>query len=91
MGMQALKYKPKEYKYHPEYQSDKQKLEEKLKAAKLLDEEDKNYFQYPLFLLRDLLTDKHKCLNNIIDYGVYAFANSFEIDPYYLAERTLYK
>lgn len=32
------------------------------------------YFQFPLFLLRDLMTDKNKSLNNIIRYGLYSFA-----------------
>ncbi|MEZ7867291.1 MAG: hypothetical protein QMB37_07565 [Paludibacteraceae bacterium] len=34
-------------------------------------EQKARYFQFPLFLMRDLLKDKNKCLNNILDYGIY--------------------
>ena len=37
------------------------------------------YFQFPLFLLRDLMTDKNKALNNIIRYGLFSFAE--KINP----------
>ena len=39
---------------------------------------DKKYFQFPLFLLRDLMTDKHKALNNIISYGLYAYSETLQ-------------
>ena len=31
---------------------------------------DEKYFQFPLFLMRDLMTDKNKVLNDIIRYGL---------------------
>jgi len=36
------------------------------------------YFQFPLFLLRDLMTDKHKALNNILCYGLYAYSETLQ-------------
>jgi hypothetical protein len=38
------------------------------------------YFQFPLFLLRDLTTDKNKALNNIIKYGLYSFGEKINQD-----------
>lgn len=66
-------------------------MDDKLKTAQEKEEEDKNYFQFPLHLLRDLLTDKHKCLNNIISYGVYAFANTYSINKELMFKQTIYK
>jgi len=35
---------------------------------------DDRYFQFPLFLLRDLFIDKYTALNSIIQYGLYSFS-----------------
>ena len=66
-------------------------MDDKLKTAQEKEEEDKNYFQFPLHLLRDLFKDKHKCLNNIISYGVYAFANTYSINKDSMFKHTIYK
>ncbi|MEI8274213.1 MAG: hypothetical protein WCG08_16490 [Paludibacter sp.] len=38
------------------------------------------YFQFPLFLLRELMIDKNKALNDIIRYGLYSFAEKINPD-----------
>ena len=43
-------------------------------------EQKARYFQFPLFLMRDLLKDKNKCLNNIFDYGFYEYAINVSVD-----------
>lgn len=52
--------------------------------------QDDKYFQFPLFLLRDLWTDKHKALNNIIDYGLYYFAVKSKYDKENVARQLIY-
>lgn len=41
---------------------------------------ENRYFQFPLFLLRDLMTDKNKAMNNIIRYGLFSFAEKSKYD-----------
>lgn len=52
--------------------------------------EDDKYFQFPLFLLRDLWTDKRKALNNIIEYGLYYFAVKSKYDKENVARQLMY-
>lgn len=52
---------------------------------------EQRFFQFPLFLLRDLLKDKRKCLNDILCYGVYRYSNDFKmIDEYFLKQVIYY-
>lgn len=39
---------------------------------------ENSYFQFPLFLLRDLFKDKNKTLNDILRYGLYSFAEKIQ-------------
>ncbi len=39
---------------------------------------DDRYFQFPLFLLRDLMTDKKSTLNDIIKYGLYSYSETIQ-------------
>lgn len=39
---------------------------------------DDRYFQFPLFLLRDLMTDKKSTLNDIISYGLYSYSETIQ-------------
>ena len=54
-------------------------------------EQKARYFQYPLFLIRDLLKDKKKCLNNIMCYGIYHYAETkINIDKQNMYRQTIY-
>lgn len=48
------------------------------------------YLQFPLFLLRDLLTNKEQVLNQIIRYGIYRFAQSMQYDIREVARQLMY-
>ena len=49
------------------------------------------YFQLGIILLRDLRNNKVKCLNNILDYGVYRYAEGMKIDRQKMIRQTIYE
>ncbi|NCB84745.1 MAG: hypothetical protein EOM44_09700 [Bacteroidia bacterium] len=51
-----------------------------------MEELQKRYFQFPLFLLRSLFVDKAKCFNDILSYGVFVFAKNNELDENEISE-----
>ena len=53
-------------------------------------EQKERYFQYPLFLIRDLLKDKKKCFDNILGYGIYHYAENMTIDEQNMFRQTIY-
>lgn len=48
------------------------------------------YFQFPLFLMRGLFTDKEKTLNDIISYGIYRFSKRIEYNLSDAAKQSMY-
>jgi hypothetical protein len=48
------------------------------------------YLQFPLFLLRELLTNKEKTLNDIISYGIYNKSKSQKYDINIVATQLMY-
>jgi len=50
-----------------------------------------DFFQFPLYMLRELFSDRYKTLNRIINYGLYNFAERLEYDQFKAAERVLYE
>jgi len=48
------------------------------------------YFQFPLFLLRDLLTDKVHVLNNILRYGLYCYSEKIDCNNTEVAKQLMY-
>lgn len=53
-------------------------------------ENEFQYFQFPLFLLRDLFTDKKKTLNQILKYGLFNYSKSFEYDETEVAKQVVW-
>lgn len=41
---------------------------------------NQRYFNFPVCLLKDFLTDTRACLNNIYDYSLYAYSRTIELD-----------
>lgn len=48
------------------------------------------YFQFPLFLLRDLFTDKKKTLDQILEYGLFNYSKSFDCDDTDVAKQVVW-
>ena len=49
------------------------------------------YFQFPLFLMRDLLENKEQALNNILYYGAYSFSQKLYSDVNAAAKQLMYE
>lgn len=54
-------------------------------------ETNEKYFQFPLFLLRDLIEDKEKTLNNILIYGAYSFSQKLYSNLKATAKQLMYE
>jgi hypothetical protein len=54
-------------------------------------ETKETYFQFPLFLLRDLIEDKEKTLNNILRYGAYSFSQKLFSNLEATAKQLMYE
>jgi hypothetical protein len=53
-------------------------------------ESKEKYLQFPLFLLRELLTDKEKTIEKIIKYGIYRFSKIQKYELYDVAKQIMY-
>ena len=51
------------------------------------DDNKKKYFNFPIVLLEGFLIDHKKCLNNILDYAMYAYCVQYDIDDIKRAAR----
>jgi hypothetical protein len=51
---------------------------------------NERYLQFPLFLIRDLFTDKEKAINNIITYGIYRFSQKQDYSIVEVARQLIY-
>ncbi len=49
-----------------------------------------NYFLVPVFLLRELVTNKNKALNDMIDYGLYTFSRRLQVENYGREDQDVY-
>jgi len=48
------------------------------------------YFQFPLFLLQDLMHNKTKALNNIIRFGIYRFSKTIAYNEKQVIDQVIY-
>ena len=53
------------------------------------DDNKKKYFNFPIVLLEGFLIDHKKCLNNILDYAMYAYCEKYDTDDVKRAARFL--
>jgi hypothetical protein len=53
----------------------------------MFDSSDKKYFNFPIVLLEGFLIDDKKCLNNILDYAMYAYCEKYDTDDVKRAAR----
>jgi hypothetical protein len=51
---------------------------------------DERYLQFPLCMLRNLLTDRKKTIDDIIDFGIYHFSKSVKYDLSEVARQMMY-
>ncbi|MBK8519017.1 MAG: hypothetical protein IPL55_22850 [Saprospiraceae bacterium] len=51
------------------------------------DDNKKKYFNFPIVLLEGFLIDHKKCLNNILDYAMYAYCEKYDTDDVKRAAR----
>jgi len=51
---------------------------------------NERYLQFPLFLIRELFSDKNKAINNIINYGIYRFSKKQNYSIEEVARQLMY-
>jgi len=52
-----------------------------------MEDDNKKYFNFPIVLLEGFLIDHKKCLNDIIDYAMYAYCEKYDTDDVKRAAR----
>ena len=51
---------------------------------------DERYLQFPLFLLRDLFTDKQEAINQMLSYGIYKYSTKLQYESEAVARQIIY-